>query len=172
MKTLMLVVTVLICSGTAFAGEGNHTAAKSSKELEKLKALEGTWKGSMIEGGKPVDLTVKYDLTSGGTAVVETISPGEPHEMVSVYHDENGKLTMTHYCMLGNQPKLSLKSSKPNQLDLSFSENNVLNPQSEHHMHALEMVFIDENTLVERWSSMQNGKMTDAPTVFKLTRVQ
>ena len=34
-------------------------------------------------------------VTSGGSALVEKLSPGTPHEMVSVYHDKDGELAMT-----------------------------------------------------------------------------
>ena len=172
MKTLLFAALIAVTAGTAFAGEGNAPVTKQSKELEKLKTLEGKWEGKMIEGDKPIDLTVTYHVTSGGSAVVETISPGTPHEMVSVYHDENGKLTMTHYCMLGNQPKLVITESKPNQFDLGFAKNNVINQKAEDHMHSLQMVFIDDNTMVEKWGSMHDGKERDAKTVFKISRVQ
>ena len=32
--------------------------------------------------------------------------PGQPMEMLSIYHQDKGDLLMTHYCILGNQPKM------------------------------------------------------------------
>lgn len=172
MKTLLIATLITLSAGTAYAADCKVPPSKHSAEFEKLKALEGRWEGSMVHEGKPDDLTVTYHLTSGGTAVVETISPGTPHEMVSVYHDENGKLVMTHYCMIGNQPKLAMVGSKANEIDLDFAKDNVLRPESEDHMHSLDIVFIDGDTLVERWGSMHEGKKVDEKVVMKLSRVK
>jgi hypothetical protein len=46
--------------------------------------------------GMPV--RVEYRVTGAGSAVVETLFPGTPHEMVTVYHARKGVLCMTHYC--------------------------------------------------------------------------
>ncbi len=156
----------------AHAEECKKPNLEHSKEFEKLKTLQGRWEGSMLEGDKSEAVTVTYHTTSGGSAVVETISPGTEHEMVSVYHDEKGKLTMTHYCMLGNQPKLAVTESRPNEIGLSFADNNSLDPKAEDHMHSLRFVFIDDQTMVQRWGSMQGGKEREAKTIFKLARVK
>ena len=56
--------------------------------------------------GKEVPVSVTYETSSNGSIVVETLFPGTPHEMVSVYYDENGKFGMTHYCAM-EQPASS-----------------------------------------------------------------
>ena len=47
-------------------------------------------------------------VTAAGSAVHETIFPGTGHEMVSMYHADGKDLIMTHYCALGNQPRMKL----------------------------------------------------------------
>ena len=93
---------VMLMAGTgALAEEHMHQAPAVSKELERVKQLAGRWEGISQEEGKEAEpAVVEYKVTSGGSAVVETLFPGTPHEMVSVYHDEHGKVAMTHYCML------------------------------------------------------------------------
>lgn len=154
---------------TAYAEECPVPPQKHSVEFERLKALEGKWEGTTLENGKSSPVTVTYHVTAGGSAILETLLPGTPHEMVSVYTDKVGKLSMTHYCMIGNQPQLELVSSSPTEISLSFGKHNSMNPKVEDHMHALRMVFIDDNTLVQNWSGYMNGKEKD-PTVFKLER--
>ena len=51
------------------------------------------------EGKDAHEATVTYKVTSGGSAVVETIGPGTEHEMVTVIHPDGDDLMLTHYCM-------------------------------------------------------------------------
>ena len=77
-----------------------------------MKTLAGNWEGKHEMGGKSMTLKVNYKVSSAGSAVVETSFPGMPNEMVSVYTEVNGKVNMTHYCALQNQPTLKLQDSK------------------------------------------------------------
>ena len=71
--------------------------------------------------------------------------------MVSVYHDEKGKLAMTHYCAIGNQPRLAL--------------------EKEDHMHSLEITFLGPGQVRQEWGGYRGGKL-EKPTVLMLTRVK
>src|SRR6478736_10069180 len=78
----------------------------SHSGLERLKKMVGTWVEA-DKDGKPTDKVVSVvKVTAGGSAVHETHFPGQPMEMVSVYHLDKGDLVMTHYCVLGNQPRM------------------------------------------------------------------
>src|SRR5262245_19588365 len=83
------------------------TAKDSSKAsaFEKFKQLAGEWQGTG-DGAHGKDMRVKYQVTSGGSAVVETVFPGTDHEMVTVIHPDGDDLLLTHYCLLGNQPQM------------------------------------------------------------------
>jgi len=144
---------------------------KHSAEFERMKTLEGNWKGTTTENGKASEVSVTYHVSSGGNAVIETLFPGTPHEMVSVYHDENGKLSMTHYCMIGNRPKLSLTSATARELNFDFANDNTIDPAKEDHMHSLNIAFVDKNRIIQNWSGYQKGEPKD-PTAFSLTRVK
>src|SRR3989304_768334 len=72
--------------------------------------------------------------TDGGSAILETLFPGTPHEMVSVYYDDGGKLGMTHYCMLGNQPQMTLKKADGNRIDLVFVSGGNIDPKQSPNM--------------------------------------
>src|SRR5438105_1544223 len=75
-------------------------AAATNAGLERIKKLAGTWVMA-DKDGKPTDTVVSViKVTAGGSAVQETIFPGQPQEMVSVYHTDGPDLVMTHYCML------------------------------------------------------------------------
>src|SRR5262245_49588466 len=78
-------------------------APPSNAALEKLKKLAGTWLLA-DKDGKPTDQVASIiKVTAGGSAVHETLFPGQPLEMVSVYTVDGSDLIMTHYCVLGNQ---------------------------------------------------------------------
>ena len=156
--------------GQVRAGEDIHAPIVGSQELERIKSLAGRWEGTTTHGeGAEAPAVVEYKVTSGGSAVVETLFPGTPHEMVSVYHDDAGKkLSMTHYCMLGNQPELELTGSNDQQMDFSLSSGSSI-PSSEEHMHALTLTWTDSNRLTQVWTSSKDGKTTSSST-FHLAR--
>ena len=92
----------LILAGFLAGGGVDGKAA-----LERLKTLAGTWRGHVVtEDGPPA--TVVYSVTAAGTAVTEALFPGTSHEMLTVYHLEGDDLVLTHYCAMGNQPRMKL----------------------------------------------------------------
>ena len=108
---------------------------------------------------------------AGGSAIQEINFPGSPKEMVSMYHDRDGRLSMTHYCMMGNQPRLDLESSEKGKLSFAFSEANDLDPSTGMHMHSLVLSFVDETNITQRWTVFQDGEAL-ASQDMHLTRIQ
>ncbi len=174
---VLTALTLLSFSGWTYAdqtgGQGEHhmSPVTGSKELEKLKTLAGTWQGTTVMEGKEMPVTVIYKTSSNGSIVVETLFPGTPHEMVSVYYDENGKLGMTHYCAMDNQPHLTLEDSTGNEIDLVFTNGTNMNPTKDAYMHDVSFEFKDNNNMVQEWTSFQNGKEKEVST-FTFTRAQ
>lgn len=140
-----------------------------SAEFERLKTLVGRWKGtstSQAHGEQAAD--VEYRLTSGGSALVETMFPGTAHEMVSIYHDRDGKLVMTHYCMLKNQPEMDLQKAGPGQLVFDLSPRSAIGAD-EPHMHALTLTLEDADHVTQEWTMYEGGAAKDKTTT-KLSR--
>jgi hypothetical protein len=170
--TKMLFVTALALTIplSTWAGGGPEMPPyKGSVELERLKSLAGTWKGKEDMGQGVQDVVATYAVTANGSAVIETLFPKTPHEMISVYHDENGKLTMTHYCMLGNQPHMKLKDSGPTSIALVMHGKEGITNANEPHMHALTIKFVDADTIEHLWTHHKDGKASNTVT-FRLTR--
>jgi hypothetical protein len=154
------------------AEEYQHTSYKGSPEFERVKQLAGTWEGtsSMAKPGEMI--SVVYRITSDGSALVENLSVGHEGEMVSVYYDQNGKLAMTHYCSLHNQPHMKLAKSDTKSIDLVFAKKgNDINPAKEKHMHAVSFTFTDNDHIVQKWTMFDKGKNTGV-VAFTLTRVK
>src|SRR6266498_1969686 len=136
MKTFCVsALCMLAVSGLLSAGEPK--SAPASAEFERMKSLVGTWKGKTDMGQGPMEFTVEYRLVSGGSAIEERIFAGTPKEMVTMYHDKDGKLALTHYCMLANRPGMLLKSADAKTLRFDFDPACGVDAKSETHMHSL-----------------------------------
>src|SRR6266487_1251542 len=173
MKTKMLTTLALlsllpISKLTAGPAEKSH---KGSAEFERMKSLAGTWKGKADMGEGPVEFTVEYRLVAGGSAIEERIFAGSPKEMITMYHDKKGKLSLTHYCMLGNRPGMLLKSSNDKTLNFDFDATCGVDDKSEMHMHSLSIKFDDADTITQSWQLFENGKAKDSHP-FTLKRVK
>ena len=165
-------LAVLAAASLVRAADGpDHKSYKGSAEFEKMKSLVGTWKGKMDMSNGPTDMTVVYTLTSGGSAIEERISPGTPHEMVTMYHDKNGKLSLTHYCVLANRPGMLLKSADGKSLKFDFDPTCGVDEKSEMHMHALTLTFEGPDTIQQDWQLYEGGALKDSHPI-KLTRVK
>ena len=107
-------------------------------QFGKLKQLVGEWEGvhKNMMTGKREKVVVTYRLTAGGSALIETLFPGTPHEMVSVYHGDGDDLVMTHYCMLGNQPTMrSEDGPDANPITFEFDGGTGIKSIKDPHMH-------------------------------------
>ena len=134
MKTLLTLA--LIATATLAA----EAAVTPDAAFASIKKLQGDWRGPAMMKDMPPSRSV-FRVTAGGSAVEETIFPGTKMEMVSVYHMDKGNLLMTHYCMLGNQPRMKLNAGKSTATDLvfDFDGGTNLNPRRDMHMHSLHL---------------------------------
>ncbi len=130
-----------------------------SKEFEQLKKLNGHWSGTIDMGKGPEKVKASYKVTSGGSALIETIFEGMPHEMITVYHDDNHrKLNMTHYCMLNNQPKMTLASSSGNSFQFFLADDSNIQAAHEDHMHSALIKIEGKNKMTQHWTEFDKGK--------------
>jgi hypothetical protein len=150
------VIAVLGLS--ACAEEPKHDGAKGAG-LDKIKKLVGTWVAA-DEKGQPTDHVVSvFKVTAAGSAVQETIMPGSGHEMVSMYHQDGKDVVMTHYCALGNQPKMKLDpASTDKELKFVFAGGTNLDPAKDMHMHEGSIKWIDDDHIEWTWQGYQEGK--------------
>lgn len=141
---------------------------RSSPEFERMKSLVGTWKGTTDMGQGPVELVSEYRLLAAGSVLEEKVFVGTPNEMTTMYYDKNGKLSLTHYCMMGNRPGMVLSSADAKTLRFAFDKTCGINPRQESHMHSLTLTFEDADTLTASCKAFMDGKeMAEHPTVMK-----
>ncbi len=171
MKRLFLVAFSLLIMPNWSQADQADKPHQASAEFERLKTLVGTWKGKTDMGQGPMEFRVEYRLVAGGSVIEERIFAGTPKEMVTMYHDQHGKLALTHYCMLGNRPGMLLKSSDDKTLKFDFDDRCGLDAKSEMHMHSLSITFDDADTISQNWRLFADGKAKDDHP-FTLKRVK
>lgn len=162
MKPNNLILTVFLGLGIAAANaaDAHSKAYVGSEAFERVKSLVGEWETEMDMGNGPMKFKSIYKVSSGGSAVVETAMAGTPMEMVTIYHDNSKKqLTMTHYCMLHNQPKLVFKSLKGNKLSMELAKNSDIDVAREEHMHAMVLTFVSKDRIIQNWTNFKDGKL-------------
>ncbi|MGN6387322.1 MAG: hypothetical protein ACTHMT_13895 [Verrucomicrobiota bacterium] len=169
MKKLIvqLCATLLIGSATMLQAHDEGQAPKASAEFEKLKSLVGTWQGKVDIGQGPVDMTVDYRLIAGGTVLEERVFAGTPNEMTTMFYDKDGKLALTHYCVMGNRPAMVLKSSDSKTLRFDFDTNCGIDQQKEAHMHSMSLTFDSPESITTTCRSLFYGKMQENATTLK-----
>lgn len=151
-----LTAALLLLSSFAVAGTDDKAAAEAAFGL--FKKLAGTWKGQAKVDGTEVESTVTYKLTAAGSAVMETMAPGEPHEMVTMYHLNGASLELVHYCAAMNQPRMRMKPGKdPKVVSFEFVSGTNMKP-SDMHMHRATYRFLSDDHIVGEWESFMGGK--------------
>lgn len=162
-----IVLSVCLFAASVVAQDTEVPKHEGSKELQKIKGLVGSWVGEMDHGKGPQPVQIVYRVTAAGSAVVETFNPGTPMEMVTMYHDQRGKLVMTHYCMLGNQPKMRLVNASDKQLALDLVKKSGIK-EDEPHMNALTIDFLDTDRIRHTWGCCEGGdKIKNMTVEFK-----
>lgn len=169
--TILMSVVALAALTACQSGQTKSTACadmppyKGSAAFERMKSLVGKWTAESPEMGK---MKTEFRLIAGGSVVEERFAAGTPMEMLSTYHDVNGKLTMTHYCMLRNQPRMQLTKSTADSLTFDLAPTPGLNVAKEKHMHGATYTFIDGDHFKLEGVAWDNGKPSPCgpPVIF------
>ena len=160
MKTVRLATTLMFVLVTSVA----FAASAAQKSFEDLKALDGTWEGT-VKNGQPVE--VDYRVTSNGSALMSEIKGKE--DMISMFNLDGSRIMMTHYCSSGNQPRM-VASASPDGKTFSFAfidGTNLATPDAGH-MSRLIISMPDANHHTEEWVYNDHGK--EMKEVFDLWR--
>ncbi|MGC2473098.1 MAG: hypothetical protein WA485_02080 [Candidatus Sulfotelmatobacter sp.] len=143
----LIAATIALSAACALA------QTDAEKAFTAIKNMPGTWEGSSVEG--PVKVTFK--VTSGGSAVMSEILGKE--DMISMFHMDNDRLLLTHYCAVGNQPRMQAAVS-PNGKVITFTyvdATNLATPDAAH-MQQMILTVIDDNHHTEEWVFAGQGK--------------
>ena len=128
----------------------------SQKAFAAIKNMPGSWQGSTPDG-RPLKVT--FTVVSGGSAVMSEIL-GD-HEMVSMFHlDGSDRLLLTHYCSVGNQPRLQASVSADGKtITFNFVDATNLASPDAGHMQRMVLTLLDDNHHTEDWTFIDHGKV-------------
>lgn len=149
-------------SGTpagAAKADAKPAGAAKPDALEPFRKLAGEWVGTVGEGDDRQELTIIYRVVGAGSAVVEELFKGTPHEMITVYHLDGDTVMLTHYCAARNQPRMrAVQSDKPNEVKFEFAGGTNIDPARTTHMHSLLVRFVGDDRFQAEWEHYQDGK--------------
>jgi hypothetical protein len=155
---VLVFVLAAVAAGTG-ASEDARDARRGAKQLfDQLKGLAGTWEAKGMGA-------VSYRLTAGGTALVETLFAGTAKEMMTVYHLDGDDLVLTHYCAVGNQPRMKAASGTRNRISFEYAGGTNHDVATDTHMHALTIEFVDGDHVVATWTMWAKGEAAQAVTL-------
>lgn len=177
MKQLALFTLLALAPACANVRESiglHHADIETSRaQFELLKSLAGEWTGTGGDEGQSEAVEMRYRVTAAGTAVEETLFPGTPNEMITMYHLDGVRLMLTHYCAAGNQPRMVAKNwevdTKPQTIRFAFSGATNLVSSKTGHMHEMEMTIEGPDRMHETWTYFQDGVMAHQAK-FEMTR--
>jgi hypothetical protein len=162
----MKALRIAACLFTILSASAALGQTETQKSFDQLKSLTGSWEGKNSMG-EPVE--VSYRVTSGGSALISEIM-GHGEDMISMFHlDGANRLILTHYCAVGNQPRMRASAS-PDGKSITFNfldATNLDNPQSGHMDHVV-IAMLDSNHHTEEWTFTDHGK--EMKEVFDLKR--
>jgi hypothetical protein len=148
LRTFLAMAALMgVCAPPAQADGPDPKAA-----FDRLKALAGDWAGRMEDplAGPPAN--VRYEVGSGGTAVIERQNAGQSFESVVVYFLADGKLRATLFSGAGNQPSYRLgKDSTADLLLLELDGGSGFDPARDGHVHRGEIRILAPDRIEQRW---------------------
>lgn len=158
MKTAwILILSLLVSLPVAF----------SATPFDQLKSLAGEW---ISQGNYPIASGTKYELISGGTALMETLQLADGQEMVSVYYQDGGNILMTHFCPANNQPRLKAIGSAPDTIVFQFVDATNLEDLRREHIAGLVLHWQDADHMTQEWTHRVKGE--DRKEHFQFSRKQ
>jgi len=160
MKTLRIAACIMLFTTAVFA------QSDAQKSFDQLKSLAGSWEGKNSMGQS---VQVSYRMTAGGSALMSEIV-GHGETMISMINfDGPNRLLLTHYCAVGNQPRMQASAS-PDGKTITFNfldATNLDSPQSGHMDHVV-IALLGPDHHTEEWNFIDHGKETKE--FFDLTR--
>ena len=141
----------------------------------QLKTLAGTWDSHIVGEEEGRDI-ISYHVTSSGSVLIEEFignTPDGVRDMATVYHLDDRDLVATHYCGMGNQPRMKAVSYDPEVRVLRFDFWDIthLPDPSVYHTTNIELHFQDRDNIELRFLGTEAGVQESEWQVHRLRRL-
>lgn len=170
MKPMFMIAILALAVYTAGGATPNVSPANdAAAAFSRLKTLAGEWEADTQMG----KAHISYELIAGGSALVERETVDGMPPMMTVYHLDGSRLVLTHYCMLGNQPRMQMRrfDSSSGEIDFDFLDaGNLANPGAGH-MHSAKFRLGDNVHFTSEWQFYENGQRKNTEAA-QYTRVK
>jgi hypothetical protein len=162
-KSALLAAAISLSLATTHA----QTQAKVTGGFDRLKTLVGEWQAT-DEAGKP--FTSSFRLVSGDTALEETLQSDKNDQMMTLYTPDGNRVALTHYCSMGNQPRMETPavSGTSDEFVFAFTGATNLAGPEDMHMHRMALQIDDAEHFSETWT--MRGRGHDTKETFNFTR--
>ena len=156
-RTALIALVVGLAISALAADTRSSATGDANAAFARLKSLVGQWEADTNMG----KVQITYELTSGDHVLLEHMKvPSLKEDMVTTYYLDGGKLVLTHYCQLGNQPRMVARRIDLGSGEIAFDfagAGNLSSPHAEH-MHSATIRLVDDNHFNNAWTLFQNSK--------------
>jgi hypothetical protein len=143
-----------------------QAATPAEQAFEKLKSLAGSWKVTKASENEAQGNVITYTVRSGGSALEEVSG-----EMVTMYHMDGDTLVATHYCELGNQPRMRASEFALPVQSVNFVFQDITNAKpGDSHISGIRFDWKDDNHVTQSWE-FTNKDGSKGTEVFETERV-
>lgn len=141
-----------------------HAVSPSPTAFETLKSLVGNWEGTNARGRT---VKVSFHLTAAGSVLVENWEMANGRSSMTVYHLDKADLMATHYCPIGNQPRLTLTDGPADRLSFAFKDATNLRTPSEEHEHSFWIAVAGPDAFTRSETYLGEDGPSTSELVFK-----
>jgi hypothetical protein len=156
----LLAVTPAALADEAMGKAAPAPAEPANPRLDRMKGLAGEWHGTARAGPEKVPGSTRatFKVVSAGSAVMLVTDPGTDHEMVTMFHADDGQLLATHYCAARNQPRMrAAGKDEPGKLVFEFVDGTNLKTHPGR-MERLVITIPDAGHHLQEWTFVERGK--------------
>lgn len=166
------MLTLCVCLSTAALAQSSGAksepkVAASNPQFNALKTLAGEWEMKLSNGRVA---TETYRVVSSNSAIIlDQNMPGEAANMITMFHPDGQKTVATHYCAMGNQPRMVADASSDTK-EVHFAFKDITNDDGKSGaMRELTIVLLDKNHHNQIWTWV-DGSGKEETTTFKFAR--
>lgn len=174
-----LLVAMLTFTAVNADEQTKAKVMSASEAFDFFTRLNGEWSAKTVtvpagtpkEKGETKDSMIAYETVANGSTVMGTYYKGSPMQMIDMIHQDGpDNLRLTHYCAVGNQPRMKfIKSDEAGVIQFAFDGGSNMNVESDGHVHDARIKLLDKDNFEVETRLWSGGKHA-MTTYFSISR--